>query len=53
MEWVPIIFVTFKLAAFGTCMFFAIKSHHDRARQKERESGKSKIPPDNTTEPSH
>ena len=34
MEWVPIVFVTFKLLAFGTGMFFAIKWHHDR-RQKE------------------
>lgn len=29
------VFVTFKLAVFGTGMFFAIKWHHDRG-QKER-----------------
>lgn len=35
MEWVPIAFLTFKLAAFGTCMFFAIKWHHDKAKKKK------------------
>jgi len=37
MIWVPILLGTFKVAVFGTGMFFAIKSHRDRARQKEME----------------
>jgi NADH:ubiquinone oxidoreductase subunit 2 (subunit N) len=36
MDWIPIVFVTFKLLAFGTCMFFAIKWHYDK-EQKEKE----------------
>jgi len=30
MEWVPIVFITFKVLALGTGMFFAIKWHYDR-----------------------
>ena len=30
MEWVPIVFITFKVLALGTGMFFAIKWHHDQ-----------------------
>lgn len=33
MDWVPIVFVTFKLLVFGTGMFFAIKWHHERAKK--------------------
>lgn len=36
MDWVPVVFVTFKLIAFGTAMFFAIKWHYDRAEIAER-----------------
>mgnify|MGYP003577184768 FL=1 len=32
--WVPILFVTFKLLAFGTCMFFAIKWHYDKEKNE-------------------
>jgi hypothetical protein len=34
MDWIPIVFVTFKVLVFGTGMFFAIKWHYDRG-QKE------------------
>lgn len=30
MDWVPIVFVTFKLLALGTGMFFAVKWHYDQ-----------------------
>lgn len=35
MDWVLVGFVTFKVGVFGTGMFFAIKSHHDRAKQQK------------------
>ncbi|MBV8619499.1 MAG: hypothetical protein JOY84_11605 [Curvibacter sp.] len=35
MDWVPIVFVTFKLLVLGTGMFFAIKWHYDQG-QKEK-----------------
>lgn len=34
MDWVPIVFVTFKVLVFGTGMFFAIKWHHDKAKME-------------------
>lgn len=36
MDWVPVVFVTFKVAALATAMFFAIKWHYDRAAVGER-----------------
>ena len=30
MDWVPIVFVTFKLLALGIAMLFAIKWHYDK-----------------------
>lgn len=33
MDWVPIVFVTFKVVALGTAMFFAIKWHHDQGKK--------------------
>jgi hypothetical protein len=39
MDWVPIVFVTFKVLVFGTGMFFAIKWHHERGKKgKEKQS---------------
>jgi hypothetical protein len=38
MEWIPIVFVTFKALVLGTGMFFAIKWHYDQGKkEKERE----------------
>jgi hypothetical protein len=34
MDWVPIVFVTFKLLVFGTGMFFAIKWHYDKGKNE-------------------
>ena len=39
MDWVPVVFVIFKLLVLGTGMFFAIKWHYDqgqKGKQKER-----------------
>ncbi|PZM14618.1 hypothetical protein CPY51_10280 [Rhizobium tubonense] len=36
MDWVPIFFVTFKVLALGTAMFFAIKWHYDQGEKGER-----------------
>ena len=33
MDWVPIVFVTFKLLVFGTGMFFAIKWHYEKGKK--------------------
>ena len=30
MDWVPIVFITFKVLVLGTGMFFAIKWHRDQ-----------------------
>ncbi|TCS34778.1 hypothetical protein EDC30_112111 [Paucimonas lemoignei] len=36
MDWVPIVFVTFKVLVFGTGMFFAIKWHYDKEKEEEK-----------------
>jgi hypothetical protein len=41
MDWIPIVFVTFKFLVLGTGMFFAIKWHYDQG-EKEKEKGKEK-----------
>lgn len=41
MDWVPIVFIVFKVAVFGTGMFFAIKWHYDQGK-KAREEAASK-----------
>lgn len=33
MDWVPIVFVTFKALALGIAMFFAIKWHYDQGEK--------------------
>ena len=35
MDWVPVVFIAFKLTVFGTCMFFAIKWHYDQGKKKK------------------
>lgn len=36
MDWIPTVFVTFKVLMFGTCMFFAIKWHYDQGKKERR-----------------
>ena len=33
IDWVPVVFVVFKVVMFGTCMFFAIKWHYDQGKK--------------------
>lgn len=44
MDWVPVVFITFKVLVFGTCMFFAIKWHYDQGKQKKKPSGEPLTP---------
>ena len=38
MDWVPIVFIVFKVAVFGTGMFIAIKWHHDQGKKTKEEA---------------
>ena len=33
IDWIPVVFVTFKALVFGTAMFFAIKWHYDQGKK--------------------
>lgn len=33
IDWIPVVFVTFKVLIFGTAMFFAIKWHYDQGKK--------------------
>ena len=35
IDWIPIVFVTFKFLVLGTGMFFAIKWHYDQGKKVE------------------
>jgi hypothetical protein len=37
MDWIPIVFITFKLLVLGAAMFFSIKSHHDKQKEEQEE----------------
>lgn len=37
MDWIPVVFIAFKLLVLGTAMFFSIKSHHDREKEEQEE----------------
>lgn len=36
MEWVPIVFIAFKVLVFGTGMFFSIKWHYDQDQKNKK-----------------
>jgi len=36
MEWIPVVFVVFKLLVLGTGMFFAIKWHYDQGKKGKK-----------------
>jgi hypothetical protein len=36
MDWIPIVFVTFKVLVLGTGAFFAIKWHHDKGQKEKK-----------------
>lgn len=44
LNWVPIIFLAFKLIVFGTGMFFAIKWHYDQDRKKKNKTAPNSSP---------
>ncbi|HZU62342.1 MAG TPA: hypothetical protein VFF98_01555 [Novosphingobium sp.] len=50
MEWVPVVFITFKLIVFGTGMFFAIKWHYDQDKKKKNEASKQQAPAEQTSD---
>jgi hypothetical protein len=35
MDWIPIVFVTFKVLVLGIGMFFAIKWHYDQGKKAD------------------
>jgi hypothetical protein len=44
MDWIPIVFVTFKVLVLGTGMFFAVKWHYDQGtKEKDREKEKRAV----------
>lgn len=48
MDWVPIVFIAFKVAVFGTGMFFAIKWHYDQGKKAKNEASRSQKPAERT-----
>ena len=43
MNWVPIVFVAFKVLVFGTGMFFAIKWHYERGKKGKGKETQSAV----------
>jgi Tfp pilus assembly protein PilO len=35
MDWIPVVFVVFKVLVLGTGMFFAIKWHYDQGKKEK------------------
>ncbi|WP_306555652.1 hypothetical protein [Acidovorax sp.] len=48
MDWVPIVFITFKVLVFGTGMFFAVKWHYDQGKKAKNEASRSQMPTERT-----
>lgn len=48
MDWVPVVFITFKVIVFGTCMFYAIKWHHDQGKKAKEEAKRSEMSAERT-----
>lgn len=44
MDWVPIVFIVFKVTVFGTGMFFAIKWHYDQGKKAKNEASRLQMP---------
>jgi hypothetical protein len=36
MDWVPVVFIIFKVLALGAAMFYAIKWHYDQGAKEDR-----------------
>ncbi|MES2610565.1 MAG: hypothetical protein V4679_10030 [Pseudomonadota bacterium] len=52
MDWVPVVFITFKVLVFGTGMFFAIKWHYDQGKKEKSEASAPQAPAQNTLDTS-
>ena len=37
MDWIPVVFIAFKLTVIGTALFFSIKSHREKAKEEQEE----------------
>ena len=37
MDWIPVVFITFKLTIIGTALFFSIKTHREKAKEEQEE----------------
>jgi hypothetical protein len=37
MDWIPVVFIAFKLLIIGTALFFSIKSHRDKEKEEQEE----------------
>ncbi|WP_395826828.1 hypothetical protein [Collimonas sp.] len=42
MDWIPIVFVTFKVLVLGTGMFFAIKWHYDQGKKEKEQKNEQR-----------
>lgn len=49
MDWVPIVFIVFKVAVFGTGMFFAIKWHYDQGKKAKNGASRLQMPVERRT----
>jgi len=38
MEWIPIVFVTFKVLVLATGMYYAIKWHYDQGKKEKEQA---------------
>lgn len=52
MEWVPVVFITFKVIVLGTGMFFSIKWHYDQDKKKKNEANGPQAPTDHSADAS-
>jgi len=53
MDWVPVVFIVFKVLVFGTGMFFAIKWHYDQDRKQKMDlKSESSVAPESVVDAS-
>jgi hypothetical protein len=43
IDWVPVVFLTFKVLVFGTGMFFAIKWHYEKGKKGQPKQKKGAL----------
>ncbi|WP_343612576.1 hypothetical protein [Novosphingobium sp.] len=52
MEWVPVVFITFKALVLFTGMFFSIKWHYDQDKKKKNEASQAQASAEHTADAS-